>query len=168
VVHGVPDKFKSMGIQHVDSGPRQVSRAIEVQESAEQVFELVANAHRHGELDGSGTVMAAVTGPPRLAPGARFTVGMKMYGLPYRITSRVTRFEEGRLVEWRHPMGHHWRWELTRLTPTSSRVTETFDYSTVPGLQAKAFELFGFPRMNGAGIEATLCKLASRSATTDA
>jgi YD repeat-containing protein len=152
-----------MNVEHVGRGPRQVARAVEVQAPAEEVFGLLADPYRHGELDGSGTVMATVAGPQRLSQGARFSVGMKQYGVPYRITSRVTRFEEGRVVEWAHPMGHRWRWELTPLTPTSTRVTETFDYSTVPSLQARVFELLGLPQQNGAGIEATLRKLASPS-----
>jgi YD repeat-containing protein len=87
---------------------------------------------------------------------------MRQYGVPYRITSRVTRFEEGRVVEWRHPAGHRWRWEVTPVTPTSTRVTETFDYSTVPSVQGKVLELLGVPGQNATGIEATLRQLAAR------
>jgi YD repeat-containing protein len=156
-----------MNVEQVDQGPRRVARAVTVQAPAEDVFSLVADPHRHGELDGSGTVGGTVSGPTRLSEGERFSVAMKQYGVPYRITSRVTRFEEGRVVEWRHPAGHRWRWEATPLTPTSTRVTETFDYSTVPSLQAKAFELLGVPKQNAAGIEATLRGLASRWSAAD-
>ena len=31
------------------------------------------------------------------------------------------------LIEWRHPVGHHWRWEFAAITPTITCVTETFD-----------------------------------------
>lgn len=153
-----------MTVEKVDQGPRRVARAVEVDAPAEEIFELVADPHRHVELDGSGTVRVTVSGPQRLREGDRFSVGMRQYGVPYRITSRVTRFEDGRVLEWRHPAGHRWRWELTPLTPSSTRITETFDYSTVPAVQAKLFELMGIPRQNAAGIEATLRKLAARSA----
>jgi hypothetical protein len=73
------------------------------------IFDIAADPHRHGELDGSGTVMGTVAGPQRLAKGARFSVKMKQRGVPCRITSQVTEFEDGRVVEWRHPMGHRWR-----------------------------------------------------------
>jgi hypothetical protein len=39
---------------------------------------------------GCGTVVGTVGGPRRLAQDARFLVKMKQYGVPYRITSRVT------------------------------------------------------------------------------
>lgn len=151
-----------MTITAVDAGPRKVSRAVEVQAPAAELFDLIADPHRHGELDGSGTVRSTVQGPRRLSQGATFTVKMKQYGLPYRITSRVTELDDGRVVEWRHPMGHRWRWEITPLSETSTRVTETFDYSPIPSVRAKALELFGFPRLNTAGIEATLRRLQDR------
>ncbi len=129
----------------------------------EQVFDLIADPHRHPELDGSGTVRPVpVTGPTRLSAGARFTVGMKQYGVPYKITSTVTTFQDGQLIEWQHPMGHRWRWDLAETEPGVTDVTETFDYSTakVPRL----LELFGQPAKNATGITATLKMLASRFA----
>ena len=155
-----------MTVNPVDAGPRRVSRAAEVQAPAAELFALVADPHRHGELDGSGTVQDTVSGPPRLTQGARFSVNMKMFGLPYRITSRVTELDDGRVVEWRHPFGHRWRWELTPLSATSTRVTETFDYSPVPSVQAKALELLGLVKQNAAGIEATLRQLQERYRTS--
>jgi len=131
---------------------------------AQELFELVTDPHRHGELDGSGTVKGTVKGPHRLSQDARFSVNMKQYGVPYRITSKVTQYVTDRVVEWQHPLGHRWRWELAPLPNGTTRVTETFDYSTVNGLQVKALELFGVPKQNAAGIEATLKKLSRRHA----
>lgn len=151
-----------MTVSSVDAGPRRVSRTVEVQAPAAELFALVADPRRHGELDGSGTVGETVNGPQRLTEDARFSVRMKQYGVPYRITSRVTEVSEGRVVEWRHPFGHRWRWEFTPLSDASTRVTETFDYSPVPSLQAKMFELFKVPVQNAIGIEGTLRRLQSR------
>ena len=89
---------------------------------------------------------------------------MKQYGVPYRITSRVTQVVPDRVVEWQHPAGHRWRWELAPQADGSTRVTETFDYSTVNGVQAKALELLGIPKQNAGGIEATLSKLQQQHA----
>lgn len=151
-----------MSVTTVHNGPRKVTRSAEVDAPASAVFDLVADPHLHGELDGSGTVKDTVKGPERLTSGDRFSVGMKQYGVPYRITSRVTHVAEGRAVEWRHPAGHRWRWELTPLSDTTTRVTETFDYSGINGLQARALELLGIPGQNARGIEATLRKLQAR------
>jgi hypothetical protein len=151
-----------MGVNAVDTGHRKVSRSAEVRAPAGELFDIVADPHRHAELDGSGTVIGAVGGPSRLAQGARFSVKMKLYGAPYRITSQVTDFDDGHVVEWRHPLGHRWRWELTPSSPDSTRVTETFDYSQVGALHARALELLGYPQRNAAGIEATLAKLQAR------
>ncbi len=150
-----------MTVNSVDAGPRRVSRTVEVQAPAADLFALVADPRRHGELDGSGTVGETVEGPERLSEDARFSVRMKQYGVPYRITSRVTELTEDRMVEWRHPFGHRWRWEFTPVSDTSTRVTETFDYSAVPSLQATMFELFKVPAQNATGIEATLRRLQS-------
>ncbi|GAC68469.1 SRPBCC family protein [Gordonia soli] len=145
----------------IDSGPHKVSRRVTVDAPAADVFALIANPHRHPELDGSGTVRdTPVKGPDLLTEGARFSVGMKQYGVPYTITSRVTAFEDGKLVEWRHPLGHRWRWELSPTSPTTTEVTETFDYSTIP--VPKVIELLGYQKKNGAGIESTLRALAAR------
>lgn len=147
-------------------GPKKVARTAEVQAPAAEIFEVVADPRRHAELDGSGTVVDTVKGPRRLAKDAKFSVKMKQYGLPYRITSKVTEFADGRVVEWRHPVGHRWRWELVPVSDTATRITETWDYSRVNPLVAKAFGLVGIPKQNAAGIEKTLRGLQARYART--
>jgi uncharacterized protein YndB with AHSA1/START domain len=147
----------------VDAGPRRVARQVLVRAPAAEVFALVADPHRHPELDGSGTVRPApVRGPRILSAGARFTVGMKQYGVPYKITSTVTAFEADHLIEWQHPLGHRWRWELDETKPGTTQITETFDYSTAKA--PKLLELFGQPAKNGIGITKTLEGLAARFA----
>jgi len=150
-------------VTRVDAGPRRVSRRVVVNAPAASVFALVADPNRHAELDGSGTVRARpVRGPQRLSPGSRFSVHMRMYGVPYSITSVVTAFEEDRLVEWRHPAGHRWRWEMTETRPGVTEVTETFDYST--SRAPRVLELLRMPAMNAKGIRSTLDALAARFA----
>ena len=149
-----------MSVKAVDSGPRKVSYSAEVPRPAEELFALVADPHRHGELDGSGTVRDAVSGPTRVREGDKFSVKMKMFGVPYRITSTVTQCVDSRIVEWKHPGGHRWRWEFEPDGDGRTLVTETFDYSTIPGVQAKALELLGMAKQNAAGIQKTLAKLS--------
>lgn len=147
----------------VQTGPRQVSCRVSVNAPAAAVFDLVADPHRHPELDGSGTVRdREVKGPARLSQGAKFGVGMKQYGVPYAITSTVTAFEEDRLIEWRHPLGHRWRWVLEETAPGTTQVTETFDYADAKA--PKVLEIFGLPKQNEAGITGTLQALARRFA----
>jgi hypothetical protein len=148
----------------VDTGPRRVSRRVLVPAPAAEIFALIADPHRHAELDGSGTVRdVPVKGPHALGPGDRFTVGMKQYGVPYSITSVVTGRETDRLIEWQHPLGHRWRWQLAETTPGVTEVTETFDYST--SRSPRALEMLRFPAKNAQGITATLRALAARFAS---
>jgi hypothetical protein len=153
-----------MTVRTVDAGPRRISRSVEVNAPAAELFALVADPRRHHELDGSGTVAAFIDAPERLVPGARFSTKMKIHGMPYRITSTVTVLKPNELVEWRHPLGHHWRWEFVATAPTVTRVTETFDYhDTGPVKDAlNYYERTGFAKRNAAGIEATLTKLRDR------
>jgi len=153
-----------MTVTTVDAGPNQVSRSVEVNAPAAELFAFVADPRRHHQLDGSGTVGENIKAPPKLVPGARFSTKMKMFGVPYRITSVVTALKPDELIEWRHPVGHHWRWEFTALTPTMTKVTETFDYSeTGPVKDAlKYYQRMGFAKSNAKGIEATLTRLRDR------
>ncbi|BDX31322.1 hypothetical protein TUM20985_18690 [Mycobacterium antarcticum] len=151
-------------VSKVDVGPKRVGRRVLVTAPAAEIFALVADPHRHPELDGSGTVRdVEVKGPHHLAVGDKFTVGMTQYGLPYKITSTVTELQDGKVIEWQHPLGHRWRWELTEATPgdtTVTEVTEIFDYSTakVPLM----ITAFGFDKKNGDGMASTLERLAGR------
>ncbi|RVW09129.1 dimethyladenosine transferase [Prescottella agglutinans] len=144
----------------VDRGPRRIARRVTVDAPASTVFDLIADPRRHHELDGSGTVRHTVAGPDRLDEGATFTVAMKMFGAPYRITSRVVDFDDGHVVEWKHPFGHHWRWEFDETTPGHTEVTEVFDYSMVRFPQW--VEWMGFRSKDEQGITATLERLRVR------
>ncbi|MGO4443307.1 SRPBCC family protein [Mycobacterium sp. 2YAF39] len=157
-----------MSVTVVDAGPRQISRSVEVQAPASELFAIVADPTRHHDVDGSGTVRANIRGPGKLAVGERFSTRMRMYGVPYRITSTVTALEPDKLIEWRHPVGHHWRWEFEALSPTRTRVTETFDYRDTGRIKdaLKYYERMGFAKSNAAGIDATLSKLRDRYASS--
>lgn len=129
-----------------------VSRVIPV--PADKIFDLLADPAMHPILDGSGTVKASRSGnPERLSLGARFGMDMRLGG-PYRITNKVTEFEEGRRIAWRHLARYTWRYELDP-QDGSTKVTESFDTAT--GL-APAFVIraLGFFRRNEEGMRKTL------------
>ncbi|HWS91279.1 MAG TPA: SRPBCC family protein [Mycobacterium sp.] len=155
-----------MTVNVVDAGPRQVSRSVEVAAPAAELYAWAADPWRHRELDGSGTVRDNIKMPTELVVGSKFSTNMKMYGVPYRITSTVTALKPNEVVEWRHPVGHRWRWEFESLSPTRTRVTETFDYREAGAIKnrLKYYERMGFRKANAAGIEATLAKLRDRYA----
>jgi hypothetical protein len=150
----------------IDAGAQQISRSVEVAAPAAELYAFAADPRRHCELDGSGTVRDNIRMPAELALGSKFSTNMKVLGVPYRITSTVTALKPNELVEWRHPVGHRWRWEFASLSPTLTRVTETFDYRTAGALKntLKYYTLIGARKSNASGIEATLAKLRDRYA----
>jgi polyketide cyclase/dehydrase/lipid transport protein len=152
-----------MTVTVVDAGPHRVSRSVQVGAPAADLYAMVADPRRHHELDGSGTVRENVRCPLKIAEGSKFSTKMRMFGLPYRIVSTVTAAKPHERFEWRHPVGHRWRWEFEALSPTTTRVTETFDYHNAGRIKnaLKYYERFGFAKGNAKGIEATLTKLAA-------
>ncbi len=129
-----------------------VSRVIPA--PAQKIFDLLADPAMHSVFDGSGTVKGSRGGnPDRLSLGARFGMDMKLGGR-YRVTNRVTEFEEGRRIAWRHMARYTWRYELEP-QDGGTKVTESFDTTT--GL-APAFIIraLGFFRRNEEGMRKTL------------
>jgi hypothetical protein len=137
-------------------GTHKVARSIVIDAPAGRIFDILISPSRHGEVDGSGTVQGALSGPERLEEGAEFGMDMRMFGVPYRMTNRVVEFERDRLIAWRHVGPHRWRYELEELPEGGTRVTETFDYST--GFSA-FYVLTGMPARNASGIERSLLRL---------
>lgn len=110
------------------SNDKIIGRSTIVPAPADDIFALLADPRRHGEIDGSGTVLnARLNAPARLSLGATFGMDMKL-GVPYRITNTVVEFEEGRRIAWRHFGGHVWRWILEPVEG-GTKVTEEFDWN---------------------------------------
>ena len=136
---------------------RSVSVSRVIAAPPEKIFDVLATPSGHAVIDGSGTVKGEQVGPDRLTEvGDRFGMKMKMYGLPYKMSSNVVEFEENRLIAWAHFGGHRWRYELEPVEE-GTRVTETFDWSTAKA--PKFIELMGYPKKHPAAMEKTLERL---------
>ena len=100
----------------------------------EAIFELLADAHRHRDIDGSGTVQGAKGEPQTLTLGSTFGMSMRM-GIPYSMVNTVIEYDENRLLAWqtrgptaigKHVGGRIWRYELEP-TDDGTLVRESWD-----------------------------------------
>lgn len=115
-------------IENRDHG-KVVARSTVVPAPPGEIFEILADPRRHGEIDGSGSVKEAfIDAPARLSMGAQFGMKMKIV-VPYSMKNTVVEFEENRRIAWRHLGGHVWRYVLEPVEG-GTRVTEEFDWST--------------------------------------
>ncbi|GAA1742483.1 SRPBCC family protein [Aeromicrobium alkaliterrae] len=100
---------------------------------ASEIFAVVADAGRHQEIDGSGSLQGLKGASEPLRLGSEFGMSMKQ-GLPYTTKNTVVEFEQDRLIAWKTTGlgglvgGRIWRYELEP-TGDGTRVRETWDVS---------------------------------------
>jgi uncharacterized protein YndB with AHSA1/START domain len=146
----------------------QISDSITVDAPPDVVFAILAAPHQHSRIDGSGSVQSVIAGPERITgKGQRFTVRMKLFGVPYVIVNRVVEFEANRLIAWRHFTANRWRYELTPTGDGGTTVTETFDTSGADPVTDAVVRWAKFPERNQQGIAETLERL-KKAAEADA
>lgn len=135
--------------------------------TSEAVFDLLVDPAVHARIDGSGTLTGNPSGPDRLEPGSKFSMGMTQKGVPYRSTNEVVAFEEGRLLAWRTfgeiagvkaIGGQVWRYELSPVGE-GTLVRHTYDWSQARAARV-TIELGGYPERSRRAMEATLERLA--------
>ena len=148
--------------EHVKSV--SVERVIAAQ--PEEVFDVLADPSQHPVIDGSGTVKRARGQPERLSLGAKFGMSMRL-GIPYVITNTVVEFDENRLIAWRHFGGHRWRYELEPVDD-STRVRETYDWSTAILGTRLYIEMTGWPKRAEEAMTKTLERLDAHVSGSDA
>lgn len=134
-----------------------------------EVFDFVAHPENHSDFDASDTVGACVN--PGRIPGVGhvFTMEMSYTGddgteTQYRTDNLVTRFAEGKVIEWgvgpagERPLGWRWRYEFEAegSRDASTRVTLTYDWTDA---SEATRERFGIPAISRVGIEASLALL---------
>ena len=115
------------------NNPKIKSARIVISAPASTIFSILANPHRHKEIDGSSTITANISGLNELVLGSKF--GMKMHlGINYRILNTVVEYEKDRLIAWRHLGRWRWRYELVDLGNGTTQVTESFDGTFAPSI----------------------------------
>jgi len=119
------------------------------------IFDLLADPSKHPLLDGSGSVGALRSTPERLTLGSRFSMSMRLLGLPYTTKNIVSEFAENRVIAWHHVGRFVWRYEL-EVVDGGTEVTESFDYSPLWGISLVPL---GIPEKNRASMELTLERL---------
>jgi hypothetical protein len=111
--------------------PKIKAARIVIHASPATIFNILADPHRHYEIDGSKTIKSNLSGPERLSLGAKFGMFMRL-GINYRIMNYVVEFDENKVIAWRHLGRWRWRHELRDLGNGTTEVTETFDGSYAP------------------------------------
>ncbi len=133
---------------------------------ATTIFAIVADASRHPEIDGSGSVVKVKDGTPeKLALGSVFGMSMKV-GVPYTMSNTVIEFEQDRRIAWQTRLsgrlgrflgGRIWRYELEP-AEGGTRVTETWDISQ--DKQGRFLRMSKLDKQTAAAMSKTLDKLA--------
>ena len=103
---------------------------------AGDIFAIVADASRHPEIDGSGSVKQVKEGAPeRLELGSTFGMSMKL-GVPYSMSNKVIEFEPDKRIAWQTtfagPLGRFiggriWRYDFELSGGGGTLVRETWD-----------------------------------------
>jgi hypothetical protein len=137
-----------------------------IRAAPDAIFALLADASRHPDIDGSGTVKQAKTdAPARLSLGSTFGMSMKM-GIGYSMVNTVIEFEDNRRIAWqaRPPgflgkvsAGRIWRYELEPVDG-GTRVRESWDVSE--DHQRRMLKLGGLPKKTETNMAKTLDRIA--------
>jgi hypothetical protein len=147
-----------------------VDRVIRAPASA--IFAIVADASRHPEIDGSGSVVKLKGGAPdHLTLGSTFGMSMKM-GVPYSMSNTVIEYEPDKVIAWQTSLagplgrfvgGRIWRYELEE-EDGGTKVTETWDISK--DKQAFFMRLGKLHQQTATAMSKTLDRLAELTEST--
>jgi hypothetical protein len=136
------------------------------------IFALIADASRHPEIDGSGTLkQVKPSATHELGLGATFGMSMQM-GVKYSMVSTVIEFEQNRRIAWqsrpggfigKYVAGRIWRYELDPVEG-GTLVRESWDISQ--DHQRGLLRLGGLPDKTAANMARTLKRIEEIVTTT--
>ncbi|WP_278312553.1 SRPBCC family protein [Lolliginicoccus levis] len=137
-----------------------VERVIDAEPA--RIFALLADASKHSEFDGSGTVQGTRGGARPLELGSRFGMSMK-WGVAYSTVNTVIELEPQQRIAWQTTGfgglvgGRIWRYELEPVDG-GTLVRETWDISE--DKQRFLLKRSSIPGVTEANITRTLERLA--------
>jgi uncharacterized protein YndB with AHSA1/START domain len=114
--------------------PRVVSASRDISADAATIFELIADPAEQPGWDGNDNLRHAEPGQRVRACGDVFVMRLRRGGVR---ENTVVEFDEGRLIAWRPNVpgraqpGHLWRWELEPINAHRTRVTHTYDWTSL-------------------------------------
>jgi uncharacterized protein YndB with AHSA1/START domain len=115
-----------------EEAPRVVSASREIDATAGQIFELIADPVHQPHWDGNENLARAAGGQRVHAVGDVFTMTLTN-GADRE--NHVVEFLEQRRIAWKpaepggEPPGHRWAWELEPLDESRTRVTHIYDWT---------------------------------------
>ena len=107
--------------------------------SADEIFALLSDPHRHAETDNSGSVVSLDQGDRIKAVGDTFTMNMTKEDGDYQTRNEVFAFQDNLVIGWQNlenitsevKVGAKWLYELENEGPESTKVTLTYDRSEI-------------------------------------
>ncbi|MEQ7010609.1 SRPBCC family protein [Actinopolymorpha sp. B17G11] len=111
---------------------RVVSASREISAGAGHVFEFIADPSQQPRWDGNDNLSEAAAGQRVHAVDDVFSMTLTRGQVR---ENHVVEFVEGQRIAWRpaepgqQPPGHLWRWELTPIDASRTRVTHTYDWT---------------------------------------
>ncbi len=128
----------------------------------EAIFDLLADASRHPEFDGSGSVKQVKPGAPtRIGAGSTFGMSMQA-GIKYAMVNTVIEYDQNHRIAWqtrpggavgRYVAGRIWRYELEP-AEGGTLVRESWDISQ--DRQRVLLRLGGLPEKTRRNMDTTL------------
>ena len=138
--------------------------------SAEVIFGVLDDPAKHAAIDGTGWVREPLDGTPLTAAGQVFRMAMYHPNHPdgtYQTANRVQIFDPPNAIAWEPGYdtddgglsfgGWVWRYDLTPVAPSETRVTLSYDWSAVPDVIRQHI---GFPPFPAEHLDNSLAHLA--------